>query len=359
MIVRADGGVGKTTPVRDSGSHRRYSGGSGAARNGSPAYGSPVIVPNRVAAATDADGTGARRRLESHTRPWRRASAFLRAYRYVDIIVVMATLFGVFLLMNADQAGAKGLEPFLQQRITVKNVLLLALFGMAMQVSLGAFGMYDERRFAEPAGYVLRLIAACLVGMAPVIMFPLASRTGAFGAATVSYFVLAMVAALVTLRAFAWIVAKAPTLKVEERHVLIVGSGPRAQRLYHEIANHWDDGVRVQGFVDSAWDQRPPDEVASRMLGSLDQLEGILMGHVIDDVLITLPIKSCYDQIQETIALCERLGVRAAYLADISSLRWPAPRSSRPAASRSCACTWWPMMRDSSSSGRSTSCCRR
>ena len=49
------------------------------------------------------------------------------------------------------------------------------------------------------------------------------------------------------------------------------------------------------------------------------------MGRVIDDVLITLPIKSCYEQIQETIALCERLGVRAAYLADVfqSSLARP------------------------------------
>ena len=49
------------------------------------------------------------------------------------------------------------------------------------------------------------------------------------------------------------------------------------------------------------------------------------MRHPIDDVLITLPIKSCYGQIQQTIALCERLGVRAAYLADVfqSSLARP------------------------------------
>ena len=68
------------------------------------------------------------------------------------------------------------------------------------------------------------------------------------------------------------------------------------------------------------------------MIGTLDDLEGILMRHVIDDVLITLPIKSCYGKIQNTIALCERLGVRAAYLADVfqSSLGRPSYEQTGP-----------------------------
>jgi len=133
------------------------------------------------------------------------------------------------------------------------------------------------------------------------------------------------VAALLVLRGVIWIVAAAPSARVEERHVLIVGSGPRALRLYHELATHrGEDGIRIAGFVDTNLDPLA-DEVSQRLLGDLDQLEPILMGRVIDDVLITLPIKSCYEQIQQTIALCERLGVRAAYLADVfqSSLARP------------------------------------
>ena len=308
MTVRAE--------TRDSGTHRRYSGGAAVVH-----YETPVSIPM----ATEADGTGAARRLSARTVPGKRVATFLRGCRYLDVAVVLSTLFGVYLLMNVDHQGAKGVQDFLQMRITVKNVLLLALFGVSMPMSLNAFGLYEERRFAEPTNYVLRLIAACLVGMTPVILFPLASRTGAFGPLTVAYFILATVAALLVLRGVIWIVAAAPTTRLEERHVLIVGSGPRAARLYHELATHrGEDGIRIAGFVDTNPDPLA-DEVSQRMLGDLGQLESILMQQVIDDVLITLPIKSCYEQIQQTIALCERLGVRAAYLADVfqSSLARP------------------------------------
>jgi exopolysaccharide biosynthesis polyprenyl glycosylphosphotransferase len=284
-----------------------------------------AVSGHDAAMATDADGTGAARRLSARSVPAKRLATFLRVCRYLDIAVVLTTLFGVFLLMNTDHPGATGVQAFLQMRISVKNVLLLAVFGASMQVCLNAFGLYEERRFADPTNYVLRLIAACLVGMTPVILFPLASRTGAFGPVTVGYFILATVTALLAVRGVIWLVAAAPSARVEERHVLIVGSGPRALRLYHELATHrGDDGIRIAGFVDT--NSNPlADEVSQRLLGDLQQLESILMRQVIDDVLITLPIKSCYEQIQSTIALCERLGVRAAYLADVfqSSLARP------------------------------------
>ena len=308
MTVRAE--------PRDSGTHRRYSGGAAVVH-----YETPASIP----IATEADGTGAARRLSAHSAPVKRVVSFLRVCRYLDIAVVLTTLFGVFLLTNADHPGAKGVQAFLQMRITVKNVLLLAVLGGSMQLSLNALGLYEERRFADPTNYVMRLIAACLVGMIPVFLFPLTSRTGALGPMTVAYFILATVAALLVLRGVIWIVAAAPTARTDERHVLIVGSGPRALKLYHELATHrGEDGVRIAGFVDTNSDPLA-DEVSQRLLGDLGQLETILMGQVIDDVLITLPIKSCYEQIQCTIALCERLGVRAAYLADVfqSSLARP------------------------------------
>jgi exopolysaccharide biosynthesis polyprenyl glycosylphosphotransferase len=126
------------------------------------------------------------------------------------------------------------------------------------------------------------------------------------------------------LRAIVWVGAAAPQAAANRREVLIVGSGPRALTLFRELYADDADDVRVHGFVDSAsgpW----ADETARRRVATLDDLESYLVRHPIDDVLITLPIKSCYGQIQQTIALCERLGVRAAYLADVfqSSLARP------------------------------------
>jgi exopolysaccharide biosynthesis polyprenyl glycosylphosphotransferase len=53
------------------------------------------------------------------------------------------------------------------------------------------------------------------------------------------------------------------------------------------------------------------------LLGSLDDLEGILMRSDIDEVVVALPIKSQYMEIQRVIQICERMGVHAKYLADV------------------------------------------
>jgi exopolysaccharide biosynthesis polyprenyl glycosylphosphotransferase len=51
-------------------------------------------------------------------------------------------------------------------------------------------------------------------------------------------------------------------------------------------------------------------------LGGLPDLEDILMHSVVDDVLIGLPIKSCYEDIRQIIAACARVGVPASYSAE-------------------------------------------
>jgi exopolysaccharide biosynthesis polyprenyl glycosylphosphotransferase len=247
----------------------------------------------------------------------------LDACRYIDVLVALCAVAGVFVLTNPDHPGAAGWSHFLNQRVSVKNLLLLASFAYVMHLSLKSLGVYKEPNFEHPGQYTLRLVAACLVGGLPLAVFPLASRTGAIQPVTVAYFLLAATGTIMALRGLLWI-ATAPAPAADVRNVLIVGSGPRAERLYRELAVHANRAIGIYGFVDSNHPPHTP-EIAARMLGTLGDLEAILMRQVIDDVLITLPIKSRYGEIQNTIALCERLGVRAAYLADVfqSSLGRP------------------------------------
>ena len=284
------------------------------------------VVASRMLTAARAEGlTGPFGRTSRAARPTvRRAVSLLRACRYIDPILVLTALLTVFLATNATHVGATGLGAFLEMRITIKNLLLIAAFAGGVQLSLGLFGLYDDRAATQPAEYTLRLIAACLLGCLPVLLFPLASRTGMFRLSTVASVVVITVAMLVLLRAIVWVGAAAPQAAATRREVLIVGSGPRALTLFRELYGEEGDEVRVHGFVDSAagpW----ADETARKRVAILEDLEAYLVRHPIDDVLITLPIKSCYGQIQQTIALCERLGVRAAYLADVfqSSLARP------------------------------------
>jgi exopolysaccharide biosynthesis polyprenyl glycosylphosphotransferase len=103
---------------------------------------------------------------------------------------------------------------------------------------------------------------------------------------------------------------------VPVHEVLIVGSGPRALRLYHDLFRERANGHHFLGFVDSPDSELAP-EVRSRLLGDLAGLEQILMRKAVDEVLIALPVRSRYTEIQQAIEICERGGVPARYLADV------------------------------------------
>jgi exopolysaccharide biosynthesis polyprenyl glycosylphosphotransferase len=69
----------------------------------------------------------------------------------------------------------------------------------------------------------------------------------------------------------------------------------------------------VVGFVDDPSGGLPDERVSQKTIATLTQLEQILMREVIDEVVIALPVKSRYQQIQDVISVCERAGVQAKY----------------------------------------------
>src|SRR6185295_8815082 len=112
------------------------------------------------------------------------------------------------------------------------------------------------------------------------------------------------------------------------RQILLVGSGPLAARLYRQLVSDPLHYITVVGFIDSE-PQAALAGLGSEHLGGIPDLERVLMRRVVDDVFIGLPVKSRYEEIRQSIAACERVGVPASYPADLfagCSLR-PRPSS--------------------------------
>src|SRR5205823_3684713 len=85
---------------------------------------------------------------------------------------------------------------------------------------------------------------------------------------------------------------------------------------------------QVLGFVDTTQPDNP--FVARRTLGTLDALERLLAGEHVDEVHVALPVRSHYTAIQETIRVCERVGVKLTYRADIFDLALARPHMAPP-----------------------------
>ena len=255
------------------------------------------------------DSEGRAARASSGSRATR---LYLRLCRVIDATLGPVLLLGVFVLTNFG-ATTTGLDEFLGLRVTVRNLLYVVGFAVAWRVLCTALGLYDWNRVRVPLTEFYRVLAACTSGSAVALIFPAISVTGAFRVETVLAFWISSTVVLAGAR----LVTRNLVLRRDRtQDGVIVGTGPRALRLHAELQQHPDARSKVVGFVDSEpWS--PPDLPDGLFLGPLTGFEEMLMRNAIDEVLIALPIKSRYEDVQEVLQICQRVGVRVKYLADV------------------------------------------
>jgi exopolysaccharide biosynthesis polyprenyl glycosylphosphotransferase len=106
------------------------------------------------------------------------------------------------------------------------------------------------------------------------------------------------------------------------RQVLIIGANERSERLVEIIQSHGQYGYQIVGFLEDDPERYPIlQKFGVVNLGKFDDLERILASEVIDEVYITLTVRSFYELIQRCAHLCEGVGVMVRMTADLFPLR--------------------------------------
>lgn len=234
-------------------------------------------------------------------------------YFLADIAVAVASVFLAFLITTANSMPADA-AGFLALRISIKNLLVTAIFAWAWIGFFRAFGLYQRR---ADRYRVLRIMVATACGSSCALLFVITSRAGTFKVdAVLLTWIVASSLSLATRFLLRTLTEPASNRKYPLQ-VLIVGSGARAARVAADFYALGSPSYQVLGFVDGPGAPFIAPEVKRRLLGNLYQLEKIIIDHGVDEVLITLPVKSCYAEVQRAIEVCERTGVECKYLSDI------------------------------------------
>ena len=97
-----------------------------------------------------------------------------------------------------------------------------------------------------------------------------------------------------------------------------MGSGQRAEKIKARLLRQYSR-LEIFGCVDDEYFGTNAE--ADNFLGPLSGLPELLRAHPIEVVLIGLPIKSKYDQIQRVIDVCEATGVESHYMQDVFETR--------------------------------------
>ena len=207
---------------------------------------------------------------------------------------------------------------FLSSRIKVGNALLGGLLLVIWYIAFELQGLYRSHRlstFTDEVQEIVRAVCAASVALLIVaqigrwhtLNFWTTSCVGAIAIALISGMRLLVRLNLRRLRLRGHNIKK----------LLLLGNGPRAEWLARQVAERTDLGYRLVGYVDE--ERRQKDRAAFDVpwLGRIADLSPIIANEVIDEVFITLPIKSQYSSIESSITILEEQGIMVHLFSDL------------------------------------------
>jgi len=208
-------------------------------------------------------------------------------------------------------------------RIKVPNILLFLGLFYSWHVIFSAFGLYGSRRLGDRKQEVVDVlkatsIATLVLGLAAAI-FRVRMITLAF---IVVFWVMSSLILILCRLLMREILAWVRTHGRNLRHVLIVGTNPRALEFARIIDDRPELGYLLIGFADEEWtENREFGTNGKSIVTDLGHFSDFLREHIVDEVAIALPMKSFYSQAARVVAVCQEQGVIVRVLASIFDLQ--------------------------------------
>ena len=244
--------------------------------------------------------------------------------RPLDAAVALAVLLAI-VMFASDRAIPSDLSGFLGLRVSVKNAMLLVLFGVLWSGALTITGAYDADRAASFRQVMVSVAGGCALGSVFVFFLPLMSTTGLLGVLTAPVLWIFATLGTVMVRFGARTAARIQRSRTAPRRVVIAGTGARAETMWATMRQH--PLVRYHLIaVSDVSDARVSEVFRGVSLIEVNALDRFFMHTSVDEVHVALPVKSRYREIQRILQTCESGGVNAQYLADAFSSTFARPR---------------------------------
>ncbi len=231
----------------------------------------------------------------------------------LDSLVALAIVVAAVAWANQRRMPEGGLREFLEMRVTLLNASFSIVFAVLWKECLEMLGLYRDN-FTELLRPMLRLATGCGI-MAGLLALYLEARhaRGPIVPVVVAFFVTAF--AYEMMRVF----ISSPRLRWkigDPEQVIIVGSGRRAIKAWRELRIQHHGTKQLLGFVDDRDPSLMPPDIAGRYLGPIDQLPGLFLNNIVDELLVAVPARSCYDLAQRAVSFAEGAGARIVCLND-------------------------------------------
>jgi exopolysaccharide biosynthesis polyprenyl glycosylphosphotransferase len=244
-------------------------------------------------------------------------------------LVIMAAVFVLTTILIVKIEHGVSLTRFLSMRARVANlgVAILALF--ICHIVFLVCGFYHSRRLSSRRSELVDVAKAMTINTACFVVFGSVFSVQMITVRFLAIFWLVGAVLLsvghLTLRLIA---AQLRSKGRDLRHLLVLGTNPRALEFARRICANRGRGYRLLGFVDDDWPGMPDLRKTSfQVVSDYAGLAEYLRRNVVDEVAIYLPFGSFYRHSSDVLSLCQQHGITVRFNSDIFGLktaRWRA-----------------------------------
>jgi exopolysaccharide biosynthesis polyprenyl glycosylphosphotransferase len=248
--------------------------------------------------------------------------------RLIDQMALTAALFLTLISFSFEQG--QSLEHFLQLRISVRNLCIEIGLLIVWRFIFWMAGLYQprlNRSFATFLWKVPMSVFFCSLTFLPLLRFG-HHALDPVSSAFLFFFTGSTLMLSTRIALYTYEERIRPAFR-RRRTVLICGTGQRAQLLALQLPAHPDFRYQLAGFIDS--NPQPDCTRIAPTLGGVDDLETILMRLPVDEVMVALPIKSHFSEVEKIVGVCGRAGIQTQYSLELFTTEFAKNHSVDPA----------------------------
>lgn len=237
---------------------------------------------------------------------------------------------GTCLILSVHLVSSKIPLPALSQigqiEIKILNLVYFVLALFTWQIILSKnFKLYRSRRLSGQSKEISDVLKATSVGSVLILIEGIFLRINFITIPVVALFWLGCTAITILSRiVLRYFLRRIRSRGRNLRHVLIIGTNPRAIRFTKKLLATQELGYHLVGFADNNWSGL--DKFAKngfQLVCNLDNFQSFIRDNVVDEVIVVLPLKSYYDQASQLVSFCDEQGIAVRYVSSLFDVELP------------------------------------
>ena len=249
----------------------------------------------------------------------------LNAFKLFDLLTM-----GLCLILSIHVVSHSISWPAFSQigqiEIKILNLFyfILALFTWQIVLSKN-FKLYRSRRLSGQSKEISDVLKATSAGALLILIEGIFLRINFITIPVVAFFWLSSTAVTISSRiVLRYFLRRIRSHGRNHRHVLIIGTNPRAIQFTKKLLATPELGYHLVGFADNDWMGLDKFEKNGfQLVCDLDNFQSFIRDNVVDEVIVVLPLKSFYDQASQLVSFCEEQGIAARYVSSLFDVELP------------------------------------